>query len=102
MDDLPPLPPGYRLPPAPWTIEMGPMEFPGDRHDFVVRDASADSIAWEHGIDGDVWFWRGMIRAVNATADARVLALAEHLNAMDAGQRDAALDEIREKIGGEW
>jgi len=45
---------------------------------------------------------RRVVAAANATADPAVLALAEHLAAMDQGQRDAALDEIRNAIGDQW
>lgn len=102
MDDqLPPLPSGYTLPPAPWTIKKGPMDFQGDHYDFVISDALGVDVAWEHGVEEDVRLWRGIIRCVNATADPDILALAEHLAAMDPGQRGAAMDQVKHAIG-DW
>lgn len=94
MDELPPLP--WRLFPVDATDDEGDPIKPwhiiaADSRPLMMRLAE-DS--------GDAAI-RHTIRSVNALADPDVLALAEHLNAMDPLQRGAALDEIRHAIG-DW
>lgn len=87
------------LPPTPWFIDHRyPGEvFAGKRHHPWLTVARAGRDARNPDA-----VTRRIVAAVNATADPAVLALAEHLNAMDPGQRGAAMDQIKHAIGGEW
>lgn len=84
-----------QLPPLPWKV-LDPLEYDPP----VIDDANGNSIV----IVAEVVSWAVLehaIRSVNALADPDILALAEHLNAMDPLQRGAAMDEIRHAIG-DW
>lgn len=80
------------LPPLPWSSCDHPVF---DRAKNVY-DQSGRLVATTIHVAAEM-----IVRSVNALADPDVLALAEHLNAMDPLQRGAALDEIRHAIG-DW